>query len=94
MFEVSLEGGGTLQLHGRLDAAEADKLREACAEITGSCDVDMAKLNYISSAGLGVLIATQRRLSESNHRLRIINPSPHIRELFDLAGLEHVFDVL
>jgi anti-sigma B factor antagonist len=93
MFEVTLEDGCRLRLHGRLDAAQADRLREVCAGVTNSCDVDMAELRYISSAGLGVLIATQRRLAGNGHRLRIVDPNPHIRELFTIAGLEHVFEV-
>jgi anti-sigma B factor antagonist len=92
MFDLKL-GSGILKLTGRLDAAQADRLREVCAEIVDSCDVDMAELRYISSAGLGILIATQRRLSAEEHRLRIVNPNPHIRELFSIAGLEHVFEV-
>jgi anti-anti-sigma factor len=48
---------------------------------------------YISSAGLGVFIATQRRLADSGHTLKFRNLNRHISELFRIAGLHAIFDI-
>jgi anti-anti-sigma factor len=55
--------------------------------------VDFAKLDYISSAGLGVLLAAQKELSARGQGLRIINMNGHIRDVFRLSGFDQIFDI-
>ena len=93
MFNVSHSGAGQLKFQGRLDASQADKVRMALDEIVESCIIDFSDLDYISSAGLGNILATQKRLSESGHKLTITNMNRHIRELFHIAGFDIVFDI-
>ena len=55
--------------------------------------VDFGELKCISSAGLGLLLATQKRLIDKGERLQIVNMTPHIRDIFTIAGFDFIFDL-
>ena len=93
MFEVREAAEGRVQLVGRLDASQVQTARMALNRVTQSCIVDFAELEYISSAGLGVLLGTQKRLGESGGRLKLTNMNRHIREIFRMAGFDHIFEI-
>lgn len=92
MFEIQ-QAEDRLHLIGRLDAAQVDRARATMDRVTASCVVDFGELEYISSAGLGLLLGTQKRLGEQGNSLRLINMNQHIRELFRMAGFDRVFDI-
>lgn len=46
-----------------------------------------------SSAGLGVLLAAQKKLSERGKQLRLINVRGHIRDVFHFSGFDQIFDI-
>ena len=56
MFEIRVMEPGTVRLSGRLDAAEAERVGNDLLGIQGSVRLDCSELDYISSAGIGVLI--------------------------------------
>jgi len=93
MFEITREGNGTIRLAGRFDAAQIQAAEVVFAAVEESCDVDFAELEYISSAGLGLLFATQRRLLDEGKALRLLHLNPHIREIFQIAGFHNVFEI-
>ena len=93
MFAIKRTASGELVLSGRLDADSAASAREVMARITTSCQIDFSELDYISSAGLGVLVATQRRLVDSGQGLRLVGMSDHLRDLFEIAGLNNIFEI-
>ena len=70
-----------------------ERAREVFDLIENSCDVDFEELAYISSAGLGLLFATQKRLVDKGKGLRLINLNAHIREVFQIAGFDNVFEI-
>ncbi|GJQ21368.1 MAG: hypothetical protein HBSIN02_17230 [Bacteroidia bacterium] len=93
MFEIKITDQGDVVLSGRLDAAQTDKAMEVLGRINESAKVDFKELQYISSAGLGVLLATQKRLSQSGKRLKLINMSKHIRDVFHFARFDMIFEI-
>jgi anti-anti-sigma factor len=93
MFEIKHEANGIISLHGRLDASQVNNARAVLDQITESYEIDFAELSYISSAGLGLLFGTQKRLVEGGGGLTLINLSPHIREIFQIAGFDHIFEI-
>ena len=93
MFEIERSANGNVHLHGRLDAAEVEKARGVFDQVAESCEVDFAELSYISSAGLGLLFGTQKRLVDGGGGLTLINLSPHIREIFQIAGFDNIFEI-
>jgi anti-anti-sigma factor len=93
MFDIRRAEDGTVKLVGRFDAAQVEARRADFDAITSSCVLDLAELDYVSSAGLGVLFATLKRLTESGGALKLINLKPHIRELFQIAGFDRIFAI-
>ncbi len=93
MFDIRLEAEGRIVLSGRFDAAQVEKARDVFDQVEGLNTVDFADLDYISSAGLGVLLLTQKRLVDSGGGLIIANMNPHIRNVFRLAGFDTIFQI-
>jgi anti-sigma B factor antagonist len=91
MFDIQRGPGGEFLLTGRLDAAQVDRVRDEMKVVRTSCVVDFTGLDYISSAGMGVLLGVQKRLSDSGHSLKLVNLNRHIREIFRIAGFDNVF---
>lgn len=93
MFDIKDTGAGTIRLSGRLDASQAERAREFLGRLAGPAVVDFSELEYISSAGLGVLLGVQKRLTESGKGLKLVKLNSHIREIFRIAGLDHIFEI-
>ncbi len=93
MFKISQEEAGRVLVEGRLDAANAPRAQEFLDQIAGPCAIDMGQLEYISSAGLGVLLRTHKRLSGAGQGLRLINVSSHINDIFAYSGFDRLFEI-
>ena len=90
MFEVRVVSVGLASLAGRLDAAEAEKARRTLDALSGPLVLDCAELDYVSSAGIGLLVETYKRLHQSGQTLRLVNLLPRVRNVFAYAGLDRV----
>ncbi|HTK31861.1 MAG TPA: STAS domain-containing protein [Candidatus Saccharimonadaceae bacterium] len=93
MFEVRPVAEGHVKLAGRLDAAEAERARPTLTALTGSVTLDLSELDYISSAGLGLLVETYKRLHAGGHSLRLVGLLPRVRNVFGYAGLDRIFTI-
>ena len=93
MLQISVAENGHIILAGRFDAAEAEKARQVFMGLDEGKVVDFARVDYISSAGLGVLLAAQKRLSEQGKSLRLINVNGHIRDVFHFSGFDQIFEI-
>jgi len=51
------------------------------------------RLEYIDSTGLGVLMSIYKKIQENNLKFEIINLRPNIYKLFDITGLNKVFNI-
>jgi anti-anti-sigma factor len=76
---------------GRLDGVTAAAHRLALQDLLSgdvcSLDVDVADLEYVSSAGLQVLLLTAKAAKSKGGRILLISPRPHILEVLKLTGL-------
>ena len=90
MFEIQVQEGGLVKLAGRLDAAQADRAKVTLDTVKQSATLDLTDLDYVSSAGLGVIVQTFKRLRDSGHDFRLTNMKPRIRLVFVYAGLDRV----
>jgi len=91
MFEIGFNEQGAVTVSGRLDAAHAPAAQEFLDMVEGACVVDMAALDYISSAGLGVLLRTHKRLMSAESGLELVNVNPHINDIFRYSGFDRLF---
>jgi len=93
MFEIDYGSDGEVLCSGRLDAAQCAKAQSFMDEIADARTLDFSRLEYISSAGLGILLKTQKRLAESGAALKIINVNNHIHDVFRYSGFDAIFDI-
>jgi anti-sigma B factor antagonist len=92
-FQARIEENGNLALTGRFDASQTEEARKVFEKITGPATVDFRELEYISSAGLGVLLATQKRLGQAGGGLTLVNMNKHVRDVFMYAGFDRIFKI-
>jgi anti-anti-sigma factor len=93
MFQIDFGKDGEIVCSGRLDAAQCAKAQSFMDSVEGERIVDFSQLEYISSAGLGVLLKTQKRLAESGAKLKIINVNNHIHDVFRYSGFHAIFEI-
>lgn len=84
---------GVVLIAGRLDAAQAAVAQNFLDALPGTVTLDCTALEYISSAGLGVLLKTQKRLKSSGGELRLTKVSQQIFHIFALAGFDQIFRI-
>ncbi|MFN2238540.1 MAG: STAS domain-containing protein [Thermoanaerobaculia bacterium] len=93
MFEIETGPGGEILLSGRLDATQVEKAREVLLALEESRTVDFANLEYIASAGLGVLLATQKMLGSKGCSIRLVNLNNHIKDVLHFSGFDQIFEI-
>jgi len=94
MFEIEIVDDGVVAVDGRLDAAQAVKAQTFLDQVEGRCVLDFAKLEYVSSAGLGVLLKTHKRLMASGSGLKLVNVNHHIHDIFRYSGFDKLFEIV
>lgn len=85
----------TVSLEGRLDTVTAPELEEELkSSIDGvtSLTLDFGKLEYISSAGLRVLLSAQK-IMNSQGQMKVTNVNETITEIFDVTGFSDILTV-
>ena len=86
----------TLIVEGNIDTITSQDLdREINAEF-GNFDsliFDFKNLEYISSAGLRVLIATQQKLNKENIPMLLRNVNDSIKEIFNMSGFDKLLKI-
>jgi stage II sporulation protein AA (anti-sigma F factor antagonist) len=99
-FEAKPEDQGTTRTYalvGQLDSRSAPdfekELLKAVAAGQHSILLDCLKLDYISSAGLRVLVMAGKRLAASGGRLALCTLAPGVKEVLDVAGFTHLFPI-
>jgi anti-sigma B factor antagonist len=55
--------------------------------------VDFAEMDYISSAGLRVLLLAARKLSDGDGKIALCGLKPAIKTVFDIAGFSNIFPI-
>lgn len=90
MLQILNEPDGHIALVGRLDAAQTDAATKQLSALQGRVRIDLSRLEYISSAGLGMFIGLHQRLTASGGSLRLACANDHIRHIFRLARLDKV----
>ena len=93
MFAMQVEPDGVIRLSGRLDASQAEKVIDEFEAITGPMVLDCAGLEYISSAGLSVVLMTHKRLLTAGHALRLKNLQPRVLNVLTYAGLNRILQI-
>lgn len=86
----------TIALEGRLDTTTAPQLEDAlAAELSGVTKLifDFAKLEYISSAGLRVLLSAQKSMNKQEGIMIVKNTNEEIKEIFEVTGFVDILTI-
>ena len=101
MLNISKTQNGNptiLAVKGRLDTITSKKLADEFEELfksgTNALIIDCASLNYLSSAGLRVLMMAQKRLSTTGGGLIIKNCSETVYEIFKTTGFTNIMQIM
>jgi anti-anti-sigma factor len=93
MLTIDYGPGGAVLIAGRLDAAQCPAAQAFLDKVSGTVTLDCTQLEYISSAGLGVLLKTQKRLMASGGKLRLAGVSRHLRDILQYSGFDQIFEI-
>jgi anti-sigma B factor antagonist len=93
VLELRVMQDGVVQIQGRLDAAESDRALAVLQGLPGPVSLDCAKLEYISSAGISVILQVWKRLKAQGSQLSLVGLQPRVRSVFAYAGLDKMLDI-
>ena len=89
------DGNAAFALEGRLDTVTAPELEQALKEVlddAGELTLDFGKLDYISSAGLRVLLSAQKQMCRKGS-MKLTNVSETIMEIFEVTGFSEILTI-
>ena len=84
-----------IEIAGRLDTITAPSLEKAIDEIiaqTKTLVLDLQGLEYISSAGLRILLGTQKKMQQIGS-LKLVNVCDAVMEVFDITGFVDILNI-
>jgi anti-sigma B factor antagonist len=93
MLEIDAGPEGRVVISGRLDASQAVAAQAFLDRTSGTVTLDCGGLEYISSAGLGVLLKTQKRLLAASGGLKLIGVNRHLQDIFKFSGFDQILDI-
>lgn len=85
-----------LRLNGRLDTNTAPQLQEALdgtLEGVKELQIDMEKLEYVTSAGLRVLLAAMKKMKAGGGSMTVYHVNDAIMEVFSITGFKRYMDI-
>ncbi|MCL2072016.1 MAG: STAS domain-containing protein [Oscillospiraceae bacterium] len=96
VIKTETDNTATLTLTGRVESMTAPKLEEVLIpayETMQNVTLDFAALEYISSAGLRVLLMGEKKSKEKGGKQTLINVSEAILEVFEMTGFDSVLNI-
>ena len=83
-----------IKLDGKLDTNTSPELDSKMSELEGVEEViiDMKDLNYISSAGLRVLLSMQKVMNKQG-KMTIINVCENVMDIFEVTGFSDILNI-
>ena len=85
----------TLKIEGRLDTTTAPTLEKTIDEILEDITeliLDMNQLTYVSSAGLRVLLSTQKKMNKIG-MMKLIGVCEEVMEVFEMTGFVDILNI-
>jgi anti-sigma B factor antagonist len=95
-LETSKHGdANVVSLRGEIDVYTAPRLRQALIDLVegGAKDivVDMDRVDFLDSTGLGVLVGGLKRVKSNEGEMKLVVTQDRIMKIFDITGLAKVF---
>ena len=102
MFTITEEtesGIHYVQLEGRLDGVQSEEANRQLEKIQSEQSgvrvvLDLAKLEYISSAGLRVILMAAKHAKARSADIVICSPTPEVKEILDISGFGSIMSIV
>ena len=86
-----------VSLTGRLDSSSSPTAEESFASVLGDgaarLAIDLSQLEYISSAGLRVLLVVAKKIQQAAGKVVLFGLLPTVREVFAISGFDRIFAI-
>ena len=95
IVKENVDGKLTIKLEGRLDTTTAPDLQseiDSSLEGVNELVLDLEKLEYISSAGLRVLLSAQKKMNAQGS-MTLINVGDAVKEIFEITGFIDILTI-
>ena len=100
MMDFAQEQAGDVlivRLAGRLDSSAAPGAEQNFAGVLGGATphlaIDLSSLEYISSAGLRVLLIVAKKVQQAQGKVALCGLTPNVREIFAISGFDAIFSI-
>ncbi len=97
-LETRHEGGSTfIEVGGEIDVYTAPKLRDKITELVGNGNyhlvIDMERVDFLDSTGLGVLVGGLKKVRAHDGSMQLICNQERLLKIFRITGLAKVFTI-
>lgn len=86
-----------LEIEGEIDVYTSPQLKQEIVKLAEGgvkhLIINLSKVEYLDSTGLGVLIGALKRLREAGGNLVLVGPALRILRIFEITGLDKIFDI-
>ena len=97
IIEDLIDGNMVLSLSGRIDSTSAGEFEEKLVSVIDggahTLVIDFLNVQFISSAGLRVLLLGAKKIKPHHGKLLLSNLSPGVQEVFDISGFSSLFSI-
>lgn len=91
------DGWMVVAASGEIDVVTAPSIRSEVVNLVvgGSTDIvlDFARVDFIDSFGLGVMVGALKRVNSHEGRLRVVIGEPRVRGVLELTGIDRVLEL-
>jgi anti-sigma B factor antagonist len=98
IVEVKQGGVSTFKLQGRLDSNTSQsfekRLLDAISDGTKNVIIDFKELDYISSAGLRVILKATKTLKRQDGKIMLCSMQDYVKEVFEIAGFDSFLPIV
>lgn len=86
----------TIAIEGKLSVATSPDLEKEISSLPATVSdftLDLSDLEYISSAGLRVLVSTQKLATSRGGSMTLVHPRDEVMDVFEMTGLSDIFTI-
>ena len=91
------ENATVVSVTGKMDAVSSPELEKELSQLMAEGEkgfvIDLGELDYISSAGLRVILAAAKRLKEKEGKILLASLQDMVREVFEISGFSAIIPI-